>query len=161
MYDHTHPDGMCWDEPETHRSLIGRLCDEFPDGWAMSLHSPSLRTILPLCPPDVRVCAWTKPFCSFKPGVNPAYAWEPVILRGGRKRRRPESKIRDYCSISVTLKAGFVGAKPEGFCWWVFDLLNMLPDDDFYDLFPGSGAVARAWENWKRTFHGLFAGVTD
>ena len=44
---------------------------------------------------------------------------------------------------------GFPGAKPERFCFWVFEGLNLLPDDDFCDLFPGSGAVGRAWEKWR------------
>ena len=27
--------------------------------------------------------------------------------------------------------------------------MNLMPDDEFYDLFPGSGAVGDAWEKWK------------
>ncbi len=156
FYD--HPETAIYDTVEGHAALIGRLNAEFPDGWAMSLHTPSLRTILPLCPADVRVAAWTKPFCSFKGGVNPAYAWEPVIFRGGRKLDK-FPKVRDYCAVSITLRRGFVGAKPEGFCWWVFDLLGMTPGDELADLFPGSGAVGAAWERWKRYRAGLFSEV--
>jgi hypothetical protein len=155
-----HPDHLDCDKPEWHQSLVDRLCDEFPDGWAMSLHSPSLRIILPMCPEDVRVCAWTKPFCVFKPNVNPAYAWEPVILRGGRKRQRYDDKVRDYCSVNIALQAGVVGAKPRGFCDWIFELLGIDPhEDEFVDLFPGSGNVGRSWEAWKRYELGLFAGM--
>src|SRR4051812_33400847 len=100
MYAKLHPDAMVWDDPETHRALIGRLAEEYPDGWAMSLSSPSLRTILPMCPPDVRVMAWVKPFAVFRGRVNPAYAWEPVIMRGGRKRSRWEETLRDWVSES-------------------------------------------------------------
>src|SRR5688500_4295238 len=67
-----------------HGELLARLQSEFPDGWALSASSPSLKTILPLCPDDVRIAAWVKSFCAFKKGVRPAYAWEPVIFRGGR-----------------------------------------------------------------------------
>lgn len=50
VYKHTHgDDGRCWDEPETHRLLIARLVDEFPDGWAMSLHSPMSRAWRKFC----------------------------------------------------------------------------------------------------------------
>lgn len=147
-YQHTHPDGLCWDDPATHAALIVRLQSEYPDGWLMSLTSSSLRTILPLCPADCRVGAWTKPFCSFKPGINPAYCWEPVIWRGGRKRARREPSVRDYCAVNVTLRAGFIGAKPYEFCCWVFALLGLEPADEFHDLFPGSGAVGRAWREW-------------
>jgi hypothetical protein len=146
LYDHFHgDDGRCWDDPETHRLLIERLCAEYQDGWAMSLHSPSLRTILAMCPADVRVSPWVKPFCSFKPGVNPAYAWEPVIWRGGRKRDRTEPTVQDFLICNITLRRGFTGAKPDPFALWLLDLLGARPEDDIIDLFPGSGAVSRAW----------------
>lgn len=149
FYAALHPDAMEWDRPETHARLIERLCDEFCDGWAMSLHTPSLRTILPLCPEDVRVMAWVKPFCSFKPGVGVAYAWEPVIVRGGRKRTREQRTVRDWAAVNITLQRGFVGAKPYDLCAWLFEVLGMERDDEFHDLFPGSGAVTEAWERWS------------
>ena len=90
-----------------------------------------------------------KPFASFKPGVNPGYAWEPVIFWGGRKRGREVPTVRDWVSASCTLKRGFVGAKPEAFCFWIFALLGMEREDEFDDLFVGSGAVTRAWEKWR------------
>ena len=90
-----------------HRLLIAHLVDEFPNGWALSCSTPSLRELLPLCPQDVRVGAWVKPFAIFKPNVNPGYAWEAVIFRGGRKRRRDEPTIRDWVSVNITL----LGAK--------------------------------------------------
>jgi hypothetical protein len=134
-----------------HRLLIAHLCDEFPDGWALSCSSPSLRQLLPLCPDDVRVGAWVKPFAAFKVGVNPAYVWEPVIFRGGRRKRgRHEATVRDWCSESITLRRGLSGAKPEAFCFWVFRFLGLQPDDELVDVFPGSGAVARAWDKFCR-----------
>lgn len=117
----------------------------------MSLHTPSLRAILPLCPEDVRVMAWVKPFASFKPGVNPAYAWEPVIVRGCRKRTdKSEPTERDYVAAGITLKRGFTGAKPEQFCHWLFAVLGIREEDEFMDLFPGSGAVTAAYASWRR-----------
>ncbi len=133
-----------------HRLLIAHLCDEFPDGWALSLHAPSLRDLLPLCPPDCRVSPWVKPFAVFKPGVNPAYAWEPVIWRGGRKRGRNEPTVRDWCSANITLMRGLPGVKPDDFCFWLFELLGMREGDEFTDVFPGSGAVSRAWARYRR-----------
>ena len=130
-----------------HAALIEQLCGF--DAWALSLSSPSLQHILALCPADVRVGAWVKPFASFKPGVNPAYAWEPVIWRSGRKRARTEATVRDWVSCNITLQRGLSGAKPEPFCFWLFDVLGAEPDDEFTDLYPGSGAVSRAWEKWR------------
>lgn len=136
-----HPDAAVYDTLDGHRDLVARLCDDFPDGWAMSLHAPSLKYILPLCPDDCRVMAWVKPFCSFKPGVGVAYAWEPVIVRGGRKRTREQPTVRDWCAVNITLKRGFTGAKPSDFVHWILDVLNAQPGDEVVDLFPGSGAV--------------------
>jgi hypothetical protein len=151
LYDHDHgADGRCWDEPEAHRLLIERLSGDYPDGWALSCHEPSLRTLLVMCPDDVRVSPWVKPFASFKPGVNPAYTWEPVIWRGGRKRDRTEPTVKDHCIAGITLRRGFTGAKPDPFTRWVLDLLGVRPSDEFVDLFPGSGAVTEAFEQWKR-----------
>jgi hypothetical protein len=97
------------------------------------------------------VAAWVKPFASFKVNVNPAYAWEPVIWTGGRKRGRSESTTRDFVAASITLRRGVAGAKPEAFCWWLFDLLGMEPGDELHDLFPGSGAVRKAHTTWLQT----------
>lgn len=131
-----------------HAALIEKLNGY--DAWALSLSSPSLRLILPLCPEDVRVMAWVKPFASFKPNVNPAYAWEPVIVRGGRKRGRGEPTARDWVSCNIALKKGLSGAKPEAFCFWLFTVLGMQPGDEFDDIFPGTGGVSRAWEAYQR-----------
>lgn len=149
LYAEHHPNALDWNEPATHRRLIEQLCDEYSDGWAMSLSSPSLNTLLPMCPSDARVGAWVKPFAIFKPNVNPAYAWEPVIFRGGRRRTREQDTIRDWVSANITLKRGLTGAKPRDFCRWVFGVLNAQPGDNLVDLFPGTGAVGAAWIDWQ------------
>ena len=147
-YDHFHPDGRCWDDIETHRLLIDRLEADF-DAWALHLTSPTLRDILPLCPPEARVMAWCKSFASFKPGVHPAYAWEPVIIRGPRTRGRTATTYADYTVVPIVTQKGFFGAKPAAMVWWVLGCLNVLPDDEVVDLFPGSGAVTRAIASWQ------------
>ena len=145
-YADQHPEARIWNEPETHQALIERLCAEYPDGWAMSLHSPSLRTILPMCPDDCRVLAWVKPWASFKPGVHVAYAWEPVIVRGGRRGTREQRTIRDWFSHEVTLQKGLIGAKPPAFVHWLLDVLNVQKGDQVDDLFPGTCIVGRCVE---------------
>ncbi len=150
LYGHHHPDGLCWDDMATHAQLIGRLGSEYPDGWAMSCSSSSLRDILPACPADVRAAAWVKPFCIFKKGVRPAYAWEPVLFTGGRNqghpppgKGEPQTTPKDYLAEPVTLKRGLTGAKPERFCRWVLDLLGYDDSrDTIDDLFPGTGVMA-------------------
>lgn len=161
LYDHYHPDGRCWDVVATHADLIWRLSDDYPDGWAMSASSPSLRELLPLCPPDARVAAWTKTFSVFKRGVRPAYAWEPLIFRGGRnpsnghphappQKGGAQSTPKDFhterifLAEPITLEKGLTGAKPLRFCLWVLDLLNVQPDDELDDLYPGTGVMGTA-----------------
>lgn len=136
-----------YDAPAAHQALVERLCGEFPDGWAMSLSSPSLRVILPMCPPEARVAAWVKPFAVFKPNVNPAYAWEPVIFMGGRKRDRKQDTARDWHSENITMRRGLPGAKPPGFPAWIVSLLgaDVNKGDTITDLFPGTGAMLGVW----------------
>lgn len=126
-----------------HMQLVDRLVDEYPDGWALSCSSPSLRQILtqPNMPSDVRIMAWVKPFAVFKPNVNPAYAWEPVIVRGGRKRGRELPTVRDWVSANITLKKGLAGAKPLAFVDWLFSVFNVQSGDTLDDLYPGTGIV--------------------
>lgn len=132
-----------------HRELIDMMCRDF-DAWALSLSSPTLKTILPMCPDGVRVMAWVKPFAVFK-GLSVAYAWEPVIVMGGRKYSRAQMKAmgkyttRDWVSANITMRRSVHGAKPAAFCRWLFDVMGAEPGDDFHDLFPGSGAVTDAW----------------
>jgi hypothetical protein len=130
-------------------ALIERLVDEFPDGWALSMGARDLRDLLPLCPPDVRVMPWVKTFSAFKQHGHPQYAWEPVIVRGGRRRHRGQPMVRDWLSYPIATKRGVVGAKPDPFAYWLFDVLNLRAGDTFVDLFPGSGAVGRAWAEWR------------
>lgn len=152
-YNHFHgDDGRCWDLIETHKMLIQRLVSEFPDGWALSLTSPNLKTILPLCPDDVRIASWCKSFCAFKKGVRPAYAWEPVIFRGGRnpsngfkhdppQRKGVQTTPKDFLVEPITLEKGLTGAKPARFCRWILDLLNVQIGDEVVDLFQGTGIM--------------------
>lgn len=132
---------------EVNLPLLIAYLDEF-DGWALSCSSPSLRTVLPLCPVDVRVMAWVKPFAVFRPHVNPAYAWEPVIVQPARKPGRDRDTVRDWVSANITMRKGTHGAKPAAFARWLFLVLGAEPFDEFYDLFPGSGVITTEWHRW-------------
>jgi len=131
-----------------HSELIDRLTADYPDGWALSLSSPSLRYLLPLCPADVRVMAWVKPFAIYKPNVGVAYAWEPVIVRGGRRRTRKQPTVRDWVQVNITLKKGLVGAKPENFAFWLYEIFNAREGDTLDDLYPGTEIMSRCWERF-------------
>lgn len=138
-----------------HRILVGWLCDEFPDGWALSTSPAALREILNLCPDDVRVAAWCKPFTPMKMGgVGGLHcAWEPVLYRTPTLRGKPRPVrlgivARDWISVSPKLRQRVPGEKPHRFGWWIFSMLGAGPGDDFVDVFPGSGAMGEAWVAW-------------
>jgi hypothetical protein len=131
-----------------HAQLVERLGGF--DGWVLHTSSTALQSVLSLCPAGVRVMAWVKPFAAFKRNVSVAYAWEPVLVRAARKPVVSGRVVmRDFISEPITLKRGLVGAKPEAVCRWAFEVVGAERDDELHDLFPGSGAVTRAWETWR------------
>lgn len=134
---HFYPENTEVDHAELIRDL-GAF-----DGWALSTASTTLAQVLPLCPIGVRVMAWVKPFASFKPGVGVAYAWEPVIVSGGRPRAREQGTVRDWVSCNITLGKGLVGAKPVGLYRWLLEVLNIQPGDELVDIFPGTGSLEK------------------
>ena len=148
LYAAHHPDALIWDDPETHRQLIERLVSEYPDGWVLSMHCPSIVVLAPMLPKGFRWGAWVKPFAVFKPNVNPAYAWEPVAFMGGRKRDRERPTARDWHSENITLRKGLPGAKPPKFADWIADLLgaDFAAGDTIDDLFPGTHGMGLRWQ---------------
>ncbi len=143
-----HPEAHVWDDSDHYARFIENLSLDYPNGWMLSASSQSLRILLPMCPDEVRVLAWVKPFAAFKKNVNPAYAWEPILVVGGRSRSDDMTYMRDWAAESITLKKGLTGAKPENICYWLFDAMNLRPDDIFVDLFPGTGIVGKSWSQY-------------
>ena len=134
--------------------LIATLAEY--DGWALSTSMTSLRYVLLRCPATTVVAVWhvtnAMPPGGAK-GWQHHYSWEPVIVRPAR----PNPKIKNVLSAPspmgfLSTRVGeetFPGKKPASFSYWLFDLLGARAHDDFTDLFPGSGAVAKAWESWS------------
>jgi hypothetical protein len=129
-------------------ALIERLVAEFPDGWAFSCSSTSARSLWALTPRDTRMLAWVKPFAMPKKNVYPMYAWEPVLMRGGR-RQPPTSSAPDWhlasrASTCPDVTQTAKGAKPVTFCLWLLKCLGFEPGDEMVDLFPGTGTMGHA-----------------
>jgi hypothetical protein len=114
---------------------------------ALSTSAGAPPEVLALCPPGVRVAAWHKGVRATRSSY-PLHAWEPVIYHGGRQLpcalRRADSIICGVTPVS-TRPGHVIGAKPAAVCRWIFTLLGAGPGDRLDDLFPGSGAVSRAW----------------
>lgn len=138
-----------------HAALIQRLEGEF-DGWVLhaSATKDSMAVLAPLvAQTTARWCSWVKGFAAFKRNVSVAYAWEPVLIKPCRKPVVSKRQVnRDWINESITLKRGLTGAKPEAVCHWAFELLGARPEDELADLYPGSGAVSRAWKAWQGKF---------
>jgi hypothetical protein len=155
LYAAHHVDALDWDNPATHARLVERLQGEF-DGWV--LHASATPQSQALYAPlmlatGARHCAWVKGFAAFKRNVPVGYAWEPVFIKAARKPVVSKRLVmRDWIQESITLKRGLTGAKPEAVCHWAFEIAAARPEDDLVDLFPGSGAVGRAWQTWRGKF---------
>lgn len=166
-----HPD---YDGEVDHAALIRRLSSEF-DGWALSTNASSLQALLALCPPGVRIAAWHRgaryvrslgPLSAWEPiiysGGRLAIDLAPITeasevdpeTSSGRTARRIDSAAEtppDSPSLIWGQTARLsdvdrvVGSKPAAYIRFVFDLLGARPQDEFVDLFPGSGGFTRAW----------------
>jgi hypothetical protein len=140
-----------------HGLLLGELRNF--DGWCLHTSSVALPDLLEIQrayenyeKSEVRVMAWVKPFAAFKRNVSVAYAWEPVLVKAARKpvvKKDMGFTYRDWIAESITLKKGLTGVKPEKVCHWLFEVMGCEPGDELHDLFPGTGAVTRAWESWR------------
>ncbi|MDR6142055.1 hypothetical protein QE375_001609 [Microbacterium foliorum] len=161
-----------------HAELIEQLSDY--DGWALSTSARALQDVLALCPSGSRVAVWNRGERPTR-SAGPLNAWEPVIYFGGRRDASRSTAAGEKVSLPpgrhvaqdssdashgsarrvdvLTYRPGarttdpgrVIGAKPAPFIRWVFDLLGAEPQDDFTDVFPGSGGVMRAWA----TFAGI------
>lgn len=138
-----------YDQPEVdHTELVARMVADYPDGWALSTAASTLQEVLAICPAGVRVCPWVK---GARQGISwrPRSAWEPLIVWGGRPRlTRPAEYSSDtllWGGRQTSHPGALIGMKPAAFAEWMFEQLGALRGDQLDDLYPGSGAIGRAW----------------
>jgi hypothetical protein len=62
--------------------------------------------------------------------MEPTEKLDNTLAWGGRQHSHPDA---------------LVGMKPAAWCEWVFRMLGAQRGDELVDVFPGSGAVTRAW----------------
>lgn len=129
-----------------HPALIASLVDRY-DGWALSTGAYALREILPLCPADVRVCAWVKPIGVSSKTCGLHNTWEPLIVKPARSLRPGK---RDWLRAMPARGGGtLIGRKPIAFAAFLFDALGAAVGDRFDDIFPGTGVMSRAWRQFN------------
>lgn len=141
------------DEEVSPVDVLSLLEERHYAGWALSTSSGALQDVLSLCPRGVRVGVWVRPTRRIR-ATAPLRAWEPVIFAGGRPL---EPVVQDLCDVLTwrgrqhSHPGALVGMKPAAFCEWIFRMLGARLGDVLDDIYPGSGAVGRAW----RLFQGL------
>lgn len=143
-----------------HRALVRKL--KHFDGWALCASSDSvleiariLRVVLSARQlKRVRMLVWVK-------GPHPGVAWssrdayEIVFVFGGRPRKLASNENLDNVLLlstnarQRTHPGALVGMKSAGFCEWLFRQLGACRGDELVDMFPGSGAVTRAWKMFQ------------
>lgn len=148
-----HPEAELWDKPEKHIELANKLLNEF-DGFAIALTSHSLSTYLSVIKTErengIRVMSWIKP-ASLPSGSRITQSYEPVIVKipKDRKGRNSGKQMVDYL-IKAAPRKGFAGSKPKEWTIWVMQAMGVRQEDEVIDLFNGSGAVAKAIEEYKK-----------
>lgn len=80
---------------------------EYPDGWALSCNPADLCWIIKH--DGIRICAWAKTFHQIRP-TTVQYAWEAVLLYGGRKDNKRKPMVRDWISCARSNGKGLIGA---------------------------------------------------
>lgn len=133
-------------EEVDHGRLLRRLCGDYPDGWALSTSADALRDVLSLCPDRCSVRIWVRNSRGHKRrGANNKF--EPLIVYGGRPAIDPDlDDVLLWRGRQNSHPDALVGMKPAAFCEWMFRQLGLCAGDQFEDLYPGSGAVQRAWD---------------
>ena len=146
------------DQEVDHAELVDRLKRNYPDGWALSTSSEALKPVLALCPDETRVCIWVKGARSSK-SLRPHRAWEALLVVGGRPYHDGGAPydlqdVLEWGGRQHSHPDALVGMKPAAYCEWMFRQLGLEPGDALDDLYPGSGAVQRAWKLYTSTHPG-------
>jgi len=140
--------------------LVAGLVDRYPDGWALSTSSEAAREVWALCPPGTRLHVWVKRTRRVR-AVGALRVWEALLVHGGRPLSTAAAQqledVLIYRGRYRAFPGALVGMKPPQFSVWMFRLLGAQPGDRLDDLFPGSGAVGRAWERYTEPSSGAAA----
>ena len=144
----------CYGRSEVdHRELLADLVAGYPHGWALSTAADSLQAVLRLCPEGVRVCPWVKPGRRGR-AQRARNAWEALLVYGGRPiQLEPSDSLSDvllWRGRQHSHPGALIGMKPAAFAEWMFRLLGLRAGDELHDLYPGSGAIGRAWQGYTR-----------
>lgn len=135
-----------------HAALALELDATYPDGWALSTSAAAAPDVCRQIPGPLRLAIWCRA-CRRPRRFGPHNAFEVLLIRGGRPRhhdpKSPASDVLTWSGRQHTHPKALVGMKPAAFCEWMFHLLGAVQGDTLTDIFTGSGAVARAWDQFQ------------
>lgn len=132
-------------------ALEGRRISGAIQGWALATLCSLrvLRRLMSHLPEHAELHPWIKPIGVSSKTYGAHQTCELLLVVPGR-RLRPG--FRNGLVAQPARGGGtLVGRKPIAWCAWAFRHLGALPGDELEDLFPGSGAVSRAWAEVSRT----------
>lgn len=122
------------------------------DGWALSTSAAALLDVWNLAP-EARCASWLKTWAT-NGWSRVRWSWEPVLFVTPVKGLAPgeRSTVWDGLVCAPVVDWSEVpgqggGAKPKEFVDWLLGLVGWTEGDEFVDIFPGSGRVARAVSN--------------
>lgn len=138
-------------EEVDHARLVADLVLDFPDGWALSTSAEACRAVWELCPVGTRLCPWFRGARRCR-SFRARNGWEALLVYGGRGQRLlPGDELTDclvFGGRQHSHPGALPGMKPAAFAEWMFRLLGLRDGDELVDLFPGSGAIRRAWQRY-------------
>lgn len=130
-----------------HGELIQRLERDY-DGWLLHSNSQSIAPLVNLVPRGTRILAWGKYHGLPVTSAGLIYTWEPIFLK---PVRQPSDYVRDSLWFDMADQLKWMrGQKPIPVVTWLFRAAGLQYDDELSDLFPGTGAVGRAWDEYSR-----------
>ena len=131
--------------PRSSRSCVA----DFPDGWALSTSAKALRDLAPaLSAERARLRLGEAASRARAEHGHPQHV-------GAADRRRRGASSGPACAIGSRRSprgtaASFPGRKPLAFIAWLFACLGVLPGDNLFDKYPGTGIVSRAFAQLLR-----------
>lgn len=140
-----------------HVDLVANLQREY-DGWLLHSNSQSIPQLVGIVPSGTRILAWGKYHGLPVTSAGLVYTWEPIFLK---PVRRPSDYVRDSLWFDMADQLKWMrGQKPIPVVTWLFRAAGLRAGDELIDLFPGTGAVGRAWSEFSSQ-PSLFGGAAS
>ena len=96
LYGKLHDQASIWDNQQTHIDLITKLCDEYPDGWALSCNPKDLNWLLPHTPPPMPSSSLDKNLPPDTPNIHPIRMGTSHLAHDQKRPQTPHDPRLDH-----------------------------------------------------------------